>query len=118
VRDLFAALKGEVVLVVPHVVGCFADVSYARDATLEPSVEMHSFWGTFDWILHDSLRMGYRFGIVAGSEGHKGRPGASYPGDAKFGSYGGLTCHLMPELTRDALSAAATTTPPPARCCS
>ena len=103
VKDLFAALKGEDVLVVPHVGGRFADVSYAHDATLEPSVEVHSSWGTFDWIVHDSLKLGYRFGIVAGSDGHKGRPGASYPGDAKFGSYGGLTCHLLPELTRDAL---------------
>ena len=103
VKDLFAALQGEDVLVVPHVGGRFADVSYAHDATLEPSVEVHSSWGTFDWIVNDSLKLGYRIGIVAASDGHKGRPGASYPGDAKFGSYGGLTCHLMPELTRDAL---------------
>lgn len=103
VKDLFAALEGEDVLVVPHVGGRFADVSYAHDATLEPSVEVHSSWGTFDWIVNDSLRLGYRIGIVASSDGHKGRPGASYPGDAKFGSYGGLTCHLLPDLTRDAL---------------
>lgn len=103
VRDLFETLRGEDVLVVPHVGGRFADVGYAHDATLEPSVEVHSSWGTFDWILRDSLERGYRVGIVAASDGHKGRPGASYPGDAKFGSYGGLTCHLLPELTRDAL---------------
>jgi Protein of unknown function (DUF3604) len=103
VTELFAALKGEDVLVVPHVGGRFADVSYAHDATLEPSVEVHSSWGTFDWIVRDSLKLGHRIGIVAGSDGHKGRPGASYPGDAKFGSYGGLTCHLLPELTRDSL---------------
>jgi hypothetical protein len=52
------------------------------------------------------LAEGYRIGIVAGSDGHKGRPGASYPGASKFGSYGGLTCHLMPELSRDALFSA------------
>jgi uncharacterized protein DUF3604 len=103
VTELFAALKGEDVLVVPHVGGRFADVSYAHDASLEPSVEVHSSWGTFDWIVRDSLKLGHRIGIVAGSDGHKGRPGASYPGDAKFGSYGGLTCHLLPELTRDSL---------------
>jgi hypothetical protein len=103
VTELFAALKGEDVLVVPHVGGRFADVTYAHDAAVEPSVEVHSSWGTFDWIVQDALKMGYRVGIVAGSDGHKGRPGASYPGDAKFGSYGGLTCHMLPDLTRDSL---------------
>ncbi|SFI25529.1 DUF3604 domain-containing protein [Jannaschia pohangensis] len=103
VKDLFEALQGEDVIVVPHVGGRFADVSYAHDARLEPSVEVHSSWGTFDWIVEQSLENGHRIGIVAGSDGHKGRPGASYPGDAKFGSYGGLTCHLLPELSRDAL---------------
>lgn len=103
VKDLFNVLQGEDVIVVPHVGGRFADVSYAHDARLEPSVEVHSSWGTFDWIVEQSLENGHRIGIVAGSDGHKGRPGASYPGDAKFGSYGGLTCHLLPELSRDAL---------------
>ncbi|MEJ6388742.1 DUF3604 domain-containing protein [Gymnodinialimonas ulvae] len=103
VKDLFGALQGEDVIVVPHVGGRFADVSYAHDARLEPSVEVHSSWGTFDWIVEQSLQNGHRIGIVAGSDGHKGRPGASYPGDAKFGSYGGLTCHLLPSLTRDDL---------------
>lgn len=103
VKDLFDALQGEDVIVVPHVGGRFADVSYAHDARLEPSVEVHSSWGTFDWIVEQSLENGHRIGIVAGSDGHKGRPGASYPGDAKFGSYGGLTCHLLPTLTRDDL---------------
>lgn len=103
VKDLFNALQGEDVIVVPHVGGRFADVSYAHDARLEPSVEVHSSWGTFDWIVEQSLQNGHRIGIVAGSDGHKGRPGASYPGDAKFGSYGGLTCHLLPALTRDDL---------------
>lgn len=106
VTELFAALAHEDALVVPHVGGRFADVTYAHEAALEPSVEIHSSWGTFDWILHDALKSGYRVGVVAASDGHKGRPGASYPGDAKFGAYGGLTCHLLPDLTRDALFAA------------
>jgi hypothetical protein len=45
-------------------------------------------------------------GIVGNSDGHKGRVGASYPGASFFGSYGGLTCYLAPELTRDAIFAA------------
>jgi hypothetical protein len=64
---------------------------------------VHSAWGTFEWILWDALESNYRVGIVASSDGHKGRPGASYPGDSAFGSYGGLTCHLMEDLTRDSL---------------
>lgn len=100
---LFDRLQSEDALVVAHVGGRYADVRYAHDARLEPSVEVHSAWGTFEWIVSDALSEGYRIGIVAGSDGHKGRPGASYPGASKFGSYGGLTCHLLPELTRDAL---------------
>lgn len=102
-RALFDRLQGEDALVVAHVGGRYADVRYAHDARLEPSVEVHSAWGTFEWIVADALSEGFRVGIVAGSDGHKGRPGASYPGASKFGSYGGLTCHLMPDLTRDAL---------------
>lgn len=102
-RALFDRLKDEDALVVAHVGGRFADVSFAHDANLEPSVEVHSAWGTFDWIFEDAHKAGYRVGIVAASDGHKGRIGASYPGSGKFGSLGGLTCHLMPTLDRDSL---------------
>ena len=99
--DLIERLKDEDALVVAHVGGRYADIKYAHDAKLEPSVEVHSAWGTFEWILKDAFEAGYRIGIVASSDGHKGRPGASYPGDSAFGSYGGLTCHLLSELDRD-----------------
>ena len=46
---------------------------------------------------------GYRIGIVANSDGHKGRPGASYPGAALFGAVGGLTCFLIDTLSRDSI---------------
>jgi hypothetical protein len=104
--DLFARLQGEDALVVAHVGGRFADITYAHDTRLEPSVEIHSAWGTFEWIVEDAFRQGYRIGIVGGSDEHKGRPGASYPGAAKFGAIGGLTCHLLAELNRDELFAA------------
>jgi Protein of unknown function (DUF3604). len=51
--------------------------------------------------LEDALRNGYRVGIVSNSDGHKGRPGASYPGASMFGAYGGLTCMLARKLTRE-----------------
>ena len=40
---------------------------------------------------------------MANSDGHKGRPGASYPGAGNFGSYGGLTCVLAEALTRQSV---------------
>lgn len=101
--DLFARLQNEDALVVAHVGGRFADIAYAHDSRLEPSVEIHSAWGTFEWIVEDAFRQGYRIGIVGGSDEHKGRPGASYPGAAKFGATGGLTCHLLTSLNRDEL---------------
>jgi hypothetical protein len=64
---------------------------------------VHSAWGTFEWILRDAFEKGYRVGIVANSDGHKGRPGACYPGASFFGSYGGLTCFLAERLDRDAI---------------
>jgi hypothetical protein len=71
-----------------------------HDPDIELAVEVHSAWGTFEWLVEDALRRGYRIGICANSDGHKGRPGASYPGASKFGSYGGLTCVLAPRFDR------------------
>ena len=72
-------------------------------ARLERTVEVHSTWGTFEWLLHDAFEKGYRVGVVCHSDDHKGRPGATRPGASTFGAIGGLTCYFMPELTRDAL---------------
>ncbi len=102
--QLFRKLKPYLpdVMLVPHVGGRYADLAY-HDRKLEPVVEVHSAWGTFEWMLADAFERGYRIGIVANSDGHKGRPGASYPGASTFGSYGGLTGILANELTRDAI---------------
>ncbi len=101
-RALHAALRaeGKPVLCVPHVGGRYANLHFAHDRMLERAVETHSDWGTFDWLLHDAFDVGARVGIVANSDGHKGRQGASHPGGSQFGSYGGLTCLLATELTR------------------
>ena len=87
-------------LVYAHCGGRYADIKYAHDGRFEKSVEVHSSWGTFEWIVHDAFESGYRVGIVGNSDGHKGRPGASYPGSSLFGAIGGLTCFITPELTR------------------
>jgi hypothetical protein len=100
---LFEALSGEDCRVIAHVGGRYADVKYAHDGRLERTVEVHSSWGTFEWLLHDALKMGFRVGVVCHSDDHKGRPGATTPGASTFGAIGGLSCYFMPELTRDAL---------------
>jgi len=41
--------------------------------------------------------------VVCNSDGHKGRPGACYPGASFFGSQGGLTCFIADRLDRDAI---------------
>ncbi|MBL4689952.1 MAG: DUF3604 domain-containing protein, partial [Rhodospirillales bacterium] len=102
-NDLFAALKDEDCVVFAHIGGRYADITIAHDARLERAVEVHSAWGTFEWLVNDAFEQGYRVGIVSNSDGHKGRPGASHPGATKFGSYGGLTCVLAPAFTRAGL---------------
>ena len=100
---LFEALADEDCVVYAHVGGRYADTTQAHDPKLETAMEIHSAWGTFEWMLTDGFKLGHRCGVVCNSDGHKGRPGASYPGAAKFGAYGGLTCFLTDELTRDGL---------------
>lgn len=88
-----------------HVGGRYADVRM-HDPKIECAMEVHSAWGTFEWLVEDALRLGYRVGICANSDGHKGRPGASYPGASKFGSLGGYTCVLAPKLSRQHIARA------------
>ena len=100
---LFEDLQAEDCVVYAHIGGRPADVAYAHDGRLETAMEIHSAWGTFEWLMADCFEQGYRVGVVANSDGHKGRPGASYPGASQFGAYGGLTCFLMDRLDRDSI---------------
>jgi len=108
--DLFANLarqEGPRPFAFAHVGGRYADLSM-HDPAIELAVEVHSAWGTFEWLVEDALRRGYRIGICANSDGHKCRPGASYPGAAHFGSLGGLTCVLAHQLDRESIIQALT----------
>lgn len=98
--DLFQVLQHEDCVVLAHIGGRYADIKMAHDARLERSIEVHSDWGTFEWLIQDAFEQGYRVGIVANSDGHKGRHGASHPGASLFGAYGGLSCLLASGLTR------------------
>jgi len=102
-KDLFEALKDEDCTVFAHIGGRYADIKVAHDQRLERAVEVHSAWGTFEWLIQDAFEQGYRVGIVSNSDGHKGRPGASHPGATSFGAYGGLTCVLAPAFSRDGI---------------
>jgi hypothetical protein len=106
--DLFknlAAQRGPKAFSFAHVGGRYADIS-SHDPGIELAVEIHSAWGTFEWLLEDAFQKGYRVGVCANSDGHKCRPGASYPGASYFGSLGGLTCVLARGLDRENISAA------------
>jgi hypothetical protein len=100
---LFEVLADEDVVIFAHVGGRYADIGFAHDGRLERSMELHSAWGSFEWLIEDCFDLGHRVGVVCNSDGHKGRPGASYPGASQFGAYGGLTCYLANELTRDGI---------------
>ena len=103
--ELFIALRaqdGPRPFAFAHVGGRYADMSM-HDPEIELAVEVHSAWGTFEWLVEDALQRGYRVGICANSDGHKTRPGASYPGAGEFGSLGGLTCVLAEALDRESV---------------
>lgn len=101
--QLFDALADEDCVVFAHIGGRYADIGLAHDIRIERSIEIHSDWGTFEWLLDDAFSQGYRVGILANSDGHKGRHGASHPGASLFGAYGGLSCLLAPALNRPAI---------------
>ena len=103
--DLYGKLNVEPTeaVVYAHVGGRYANIFYDHDPRLEAAVEVHSAWGTFEWILTDGFPLRRRVGVVCNSDGHKGRPGASYPGASVFGAYGGLTCFIAKENTRAAI---------------
>jgi hypothetical protein len=103
--EMFQTLEGPSPFAFAHAGGRYAALTMHNPA-VEIAVEIHSAWGTFEWLVDDALEAGYRIGICANSDGHKGRPGASYPGARRFGSYGGLTCILAEELTRAQVHAA------------
>jgi len=102
-KELFTAIENDEVVVAAHCGGRWPDIFYAHDGRTETAIEIYSTWGTFEWLLHDAFKAGYRVGVVANSDGHKGRPGASYPGRIVFPALGGLTCFLASELNRDAI---------------
>ncbi|UMY18348.1 hypothetical protein MMB17_03090 [Methylobacterium organophilum] len=101
VEDLWAAYidDPENHLVIPHVGGR----RYIPDwhhPELERLVEIASAWGQFEWLYRDVIARGYRLGVCANGDEHRGRPGGGVPGVQVFGVRGGLTGILSDSLDR------------------
>ena len=103
VTDLHAHLRNVDSLVAVHVGGRTSNLAWHEPA-VEKLVEIHSTHATSEWIVHEALRRGYRFGITGGSDGVDGRPGASHPGRMSVRNLrGGLVAVRMPYLSRSNL---------------
>jgi hypothetical protein len=101
--DAYAARPDDYLLI-PHLGGRRAILDWHHPA-LERLIEVHSAWGTGRWFLQDALSRGLRLGVSASSDEHRGRPGGGAPGASIFGTRGGLTGVLAPELTRASVGA-------------
>ncbi len=104
VDELYRVVRadGLPAMVVPHVGGRYANLNY-HDPALEHVVEVCSAHGRFEWLLQDAIRRGYKVGVVANSDDHTGRPGASYPTKGHFHVRGGLTAVFAESRTREAI---------------
>ena len=99
ITDLYAAYEHdpEAYLLIPHVGGRRANLDW-HHPQLDRLIEVHSAWGTSAWFLEDALRRGLRLGASAAGDEHRGRAGGGAPGANIFGTTGGLTGVLAPEL--------------------
>ncbi|KAF9639989.1 hypothetical protein BFW01_g11795 [Lasiodiplodia theobromae] len=77
-------------LLIPHVGGRRANLAW-HHPRLERLLEIGSAWGLFEWLLRDAVRRGWKMGVCANSDEHRGRCGGGVPGTAVFGTKGGLT---------------------------
>lgn len=109
VLDLHRAYRHADVMIMPHVGGVHADLTY-HEPTLEPVVEVTSTHGSFEWYLREALERRYTLGFVGGSDSYTGRPGDDRPGHqlrryAKSGLTGIYAIALTLEAILDAIKA-------------
>jgi len=107
VEELWAAYidDPEQHLIMPHVGGR----RYIPDwhhPELERLVEIASSWGHFGWLYQDVIARGYRIGVAASGDEHRGRPGGGPPGTQVFGVHGGLTGVIADTLDRRSIGRA------------
>lgn len=92
-------------LLMPHVGGRRCNLDW-HHPVLERLVEIESAWGHFPWLYQDTMAHGYKLGASANGDEHRGRCGGGVPGTAVFGTKGGVTGIIAPELTREAIGLA------------
>jgi hypothetical protein len=84
-------------LLIPHVGGRRCNLAW-HHPQLERLLEIGSAWGLFEWLLRDAVKRGWKLGVSANSDEHRGRCGGGVPGTAVFGTKGGLTGVLSESL--------------------
>jgi hypothetical protein len=84
-------------LLIPHVGGRRCNLAW-HHPKLERLLEIGSAWGLFEWLLRDAVKRGWKLGVCANSDEHRGRCGGGVPGTAVFGTKGGLTGVLAENL--------------------
>ena len=106
IQEVYSHYRGRDVLLTPHVGGEEAYLDY-HEPELEPLMEITSTHGTFEWFFKRALEKGYKMGVVGGSDGYTGRPGAEYPGyQQRRYAKGGLTALYAENLNlKDIFSA-------------
>ena len=92
-------------LLIPHVGGrrCILDWHHPE---LEKLIEIGSAWGHFGWLYQEAMERGYKIGASMAGDEHRGRCGGGVPGTAVFGTKGGISGVIAPELTRPAIAKA------------
>jgi hypothetical protein len=92
-------------LLIPHVGGrrCILDWHYPA---LERLIEIGSSWGHFGWLYQEAMMRGYKIGASMAGDEHRGRCGGGVPGTAVFGTKGGMSGVISPELSRKAVAKA------------
>ncbi|MCB1787909.1 MAG: hypothetical protein H6953_02290 [Chromatiaceae bacterium] len=92
-------------LLIPHVGGrrCILDWHHPG---LERLIEIGSAWGHFGWLYQEAMERGYKIGASMAGDEHRGRCGGGVPGTAVFGTKGGISGLIAPELTRKAVAKA------------
>ncbi|KOP22803.1 hypothetical protein AMR41_29545 [Hapalosiphon sp. MRB220] len=86
-------------LMIPHVGGRRAIFDW-HHPKLERLIEVGSAWGHFPWFYQDAISRGYKVGVSANGDEHRGRCGGGVPGTAVFGVNGGVTGIIAPTLTK------------------
>ncbi|KAI4603823.1 hypothetical protein KJ359_003643 [Pestalotiopsis sp. 9143b] len=86
-------------LLIPHVGGRRCNLAW-HHPQLERLLEIGSAWGLFEWLLRDAVGRGWKMGVCANSDEHRGRCGGGVPGTAVFGTKGGLTGVWSEKLER------------------